>query len=273
MTEQELTLHALNMRKNSLNMSFNCGGSTHLGGGLSCVDILAVLYGEILNCKEKNLPFNHKDKFILSKGHGVLGLYTALAEFNIFPKNLLDTFQKNGSDLIAHPVMNEELGLESSSGSLGQGISMAVGLALLAKKKNYDYKIFVLCGNGECNEGSVWEAIMFAVQFSLDNLTIIIDNNHMQSDGLSKEIMNVSCRYVEIFKSFGCSTFEVDGNNISNLIGVFKTPPEIGKPKVVVANTIKGKGVDFMENNNEWHHNRLTENQYLEALKQLETNQ
>ena len=263
MTEQELKNHSLNMRKTALKMALDCGGSAHLGGGLSCIDILAVLYGEIMNCKEKNLPFDKKDKFIMSKGHGVLGLYTALAEFGIFQKELLETFQKDGSDLIAHPVMNEKLGLESSS----------VGLALSAKKKNYDYKTFVICGNGECNEGSVWEAVMSAVQFGLDNLTIIVDNNHMQSDGDSREILDVSWRYAEIFKSFGCETFEIDGNNISEVVEVLKKIPVVGKPRAIVANTIKGKGVDFMENNSEWHHNRLTEKQYLEAVGKLEANQ
>ena len=273
MTEQELKNHALNMRKTALKMALDCGGSAHLGGGLSCVDILTVLYGEIMNCREKDLPFDQKDKFILSKGHGVLGLYTALVEFEIFPKELLETFQRDGSDLIAHPVLNEKLGLESSSGSLGQGISMAVGLALSAKKKNYSYKTYVICGNGECNEGSVWEAVMSAVQFGLDNLTIIVDNNHMQSDGASDEILNVSNRYAEVFKSFGCETFEVDGHNISELSEILKKISEVGRPKTIVAQTVKGKGIGFMENNNEWHHNRLTEKQYQEALEQLEANQ
>ena len=270
MTEIELKSHTLNMRKTALKMAFECGGSAHLGGGLSCIEILAVLYGDIMNTADKNLPFDKKDKFILSKGHGVLGLYTALAEFGILPKELLATFQQDGSDLIAHPVMNVNLGLESSSGSLGQGISMAVGLALAAKKKNYFYKVFTICGNGECNEGSVWEATMSAVQFGLDNLIVIIDNNHMQSDGKSAEVMSASYHYFEMFKAAGCDTYEIDGHNISELLKVFHNPHAVSKPKVIVANTVKGKGVDFMEDNNDWHHNRLTEKQYQEALAQLE---
>ena len=265
---QDLENHILQMRLLSLKMAYTCGGSAHLGGGLSCIDILAVLYGRIMNTKQTDLPFAERDKFILSKGHGVLGLYAALAEFNIFPKDLLDTFQQDGSDLIAHPVMNEKLGLESSSGSLGQGISMAVGLALLAKKKKYSYKTYVLCGNGECNEGSVWEAVMSAVNFSLDNLVIIIDNNHMQSDGFSRDVMNISDRYAQIFSSMGCDSFEVDGHSLEELCRVFSLPHK--QVKVVVANTIKGKGISFMENNNDWHHNRLTEKQYQQALSELE---
>ena len=263
----ELETHALKIRTSALKMAFECGANAHLGGGLSCVDILTVLYGEVMNTSQKNLSFAEKDKFIMSKGHGVLGLYATLAEFGILPKDLLNTFQKDGSDLIAHPVMKEEIGIESSSGSLGQGISMAVGLALLAKKKIYSYKTYALCGNGECNEGSVWEAVMSAVNFSLDNLTVIIDNNNMQSDGSSSEVMNISNRYPAMFKAIGCDTFEVDGHNLAELLEVLRKPQH--QIKVIVANTVKGKGISFMENNNDWHHNRLTEKQYQEALLEL----
>lgn len=269
MNKQEIELRALHMRENVLKMAFNCGGSAHLGGGLSLVDILAVLYGDIMNTSDRSLPFAVQDKFILSKGHGVLGLYTALAEFGIIDEAVLNTFQQNGSDLIAHPVMNEKLGLESSSGSLGQGISMAVGLALSAKKRNYIYQTYVVCGNGECNEGSVWEAAMSAVNFKLDNLTIVIDNNHLQSDGISSKIMDVSSKYLAMFEALGFQTFEVDGHNITQMQDAFHAKHVEDKPKAIVANTIKGKGIAFMENNNEWHHNRLTKVQYEEALKEL----
>lgn len=265
-----LESHALNMRRTALKMAFDCGGNAHIGGGLSCIDILAVLYGTIMNTANKELSFSTCDKFILSKGHGVLGLYTALAEFGLIPREVLSTFQQNGSDLIAHPVMNEALGLESSSGSLGQGISMAVGLALLAKRKGYTYRVYVICGNGECNEGSVWEAVMSAMQFSLDNLTLIIDNNGMQSDGDSSSIMNVSECYAGMLKALGCETSEVDGHSIEEILAVLKSHEENGKPKAIVAHTVKGKGVSFMEGNNDWHHNRLTEKQYFKALGELE---
>lgn len=265
-----LRRHALNMRKMALKMALDCGGNAHIGGGLSCIDILSVLYGGIMNTARKELPFAARDKFIMSKGHGVLGLYTALAEYGILPKEMLSTFQQDGSDLIAHPVMNEALGLESSSGSLGQGISMAVGLALLAKRKGYTYRVYAICGNGECNEGSVWEAVMSAVQFSLDNLTVIIDNNGMQSDGASRGIMDVSGRYAGVLEAFGCDTIEADGHNLEELLAVLGNPKKDGSPKAVVAHTVKGKGISFMEGNNDWHHNRLTEKQYLEAMKELE---
>ena len=174
MTKKEriaaLEAHAKHMRITALKMANRCGGNAHLGGGLSIMEAMAVLYGAVMNSRD--LPYAEQDKFILSKGHGVLGLYAALAEFGVMDESLLDTFMQDGSDLIAHPVMKPEIGLEASSGSLGQGISMAAGLALAAKKKGYPYQTYVLCGNGEANEGSVWEACMSAVNYKLDNFTL-----------------------------------------------------------------------------------------------------
>ena len=177
---------------------------------------------------------------------------------------------QNGSDFIAHPVMKPELGLEASSGSLGQGISMAVGLALAARKKGYPYHTYVLCGNGEANEGSVWEACMSAVSYGLDNFTLFLDNNHLQSDGVSEGIMNVSDRYADMLSSLGFQVLEIDGNDIRQVYDAFHVPHQPGVPKEIVGNTIKGKGIAFMENNNEWHHNRLTKEQYEAALNELE---
>lgn len=264
--------HANNMRKTALKMAYSCGKSAHLGGGLSEIDAMAVLYGNVMNCTDNNADYYHKDKFILSKGHGVLGLYAALFEYGIIPESLLDTFMEDGSDLIAHPVLNPKWGIESSSGSLGQGISLAVGLALSAKKKAYSYNTYVLCGNGECNEGSVWEACMSAVSFRLDNFTLYIDNNNMQSDGLSSEIMNVSDRYSGMLDKLGFQVIEVDGNNIEQLIEAFCVSHIIERPKAIIGHTIKGKGISFMEANNAWHHNRLTKEQFDAAMIELESN-
>ena len=268
MTKIELKAHALHMRKLCLQMAYNCGGSAHLGGGLSLIEALAVLYGAVLNIS--HLPYEKQDKFILSKGHGVLGYYAALAEFGIFDSKLLDTFLADGSDLIAHPVMKPEIGLEASTGSLGQGISMAVGLALSAKKKHYDYQTYVLCGNGESNEGSVWEACMSAVNFKLDNFTLFLDNNHMQSDGMSETVMNVSGKYGNMLKALGFQVIEVDGNDIEQVYDAFLTPHSPDVPKAIIGNTIKGKGISFMENNPKWHHNRLTREKFEEAMAELE---
>lgn len=259
--------HAKRMRVLSLHMANNCGCSAHLGGGLSLTEALAVLYGAVMN--DQKLPYAKRDKFILSKGHGVLGLYAALAEFGIIEEQMLDTFLRDGSDLIAHPVMKPELGLESSSGSLGQGISMAVGLALAAKKKGYGYQTYVLCGNGESNEGSVWEACMSAVSFQLDNFTLFLDNNHMQSDGFSDTVMDVSDKYAGMLKALGFQMIEIDGNDVEQVYNAFVEPHQLHKPKAIIGNTIKGKGVGFMENNPEWHHNRLTKDQLDAALNEV----
>ncbi|WP_237141564.1 transketolase [Selenomonas sp. oral taxon 126] len=254
----------------ALELAYRCGTSSHLGGGLSMMEILSVLYGVVMNTAQHSVPYEAQDKFVLSKGHGVLGLYTALAEFGIITQEQLATFQQDGSDLIAHPVMNASLGIESSSGSLGQGISMGVGLALAAKKKGYAYRTFVLCGNGESNEGSVWEAAMSAVQFGLDNFTLVIDNNHMQSDGASEAILDLSDRYGAMLRAVGFETIEVDGHDVAALIDAFQSVRVEWKPRAVVAHTVKGKGVSFMENNNDWHHNRLTEEQYQRAITEVE---
>lgn len=270
MTEAEFRNHARHIRAQALKMAYECGTNAHLGGGLSLVDVLTVLYGDVMNTSQKERPYVERDKFILSKGHGVLGLYATLAEFGVMDASLLATFQQDGSDLIAHPVMKPEIGLESSSGSLGQGISMAVGLALAAKKKGYTYQTYVLCGNGECNEGSVWEAAMSAVQFRLDNFTLTIDNNGMQSDGESATIMDASQRYAAMLSALGFQVFEVDGHDFATMKRAYDAPREAGKPKAVVAHTVKGKGVSFMENDNAWHHNRLTKTQYEAAMAELE---
>ena len=262
----ELKVHALNVRKSCLKMAYNCGDNTHLGGGLSLVEAIVALYGDIMN---GNLSDDKRDKFILSKGHGVLGYYAALAEFGIIDKKLLETFLQDGSDLIAHPVMKPEISLEASTGSLGQGISMAVGLALAAKKNNYSYQTYVICGNGECNEGSVWEACMSAINFKLDNFTLFIDNNHMQSDGASAAVMDVSDQYAGMLESLGFQVLCIDGNDMEQVYDAYHGKHLINVPKAIIGSTVKGKGISFMEGNVEWHHNRLTKDRYEAALSEL----
>lgn len=263
-----LEVKARQLRIDALRMANRCGGNAHLGGALSIMEAMAVLYGAVMN--DPALPDEQRDRFILSKGHAVLALYAALAAFGRMDKGLLDTFMQDGSDLIAHPVMKPDIGLEASSGSLGQGISMAVGLALAAKKKGYTYQTYVLCGNGEANEGSVWEACMSAVNFGLDNFTLFLDNNRMQSDGMSEDVMNIAGKYTGMLKALGFQVIEIDGNDVAQVYDAFRAPREEGKPKAIVGNTVKGKGVSFMENNNDWHHNRLTDTQLAAALSELE---
>ena len=264
--EKELEDLAKKMRYSALEMSFNSGQATHLGGGLSIIDIMAVLYGKILSPKI-NKKIDHKNRFILSKGHGVLGLLSALHCVGILSKEEIMTFQTNGSKYIAHPIMNEKAQIESSNGSLGQGLSMGIGIALSYVKKNKNGNIYVLVGDGECYEGSIWEAAISAVDLNLDNITVIVDCNGFQNDGPVGKAM----KYESIFNKwsgFGWECIKCDGHNIQEIIKCFSNKKK-GVPKVVLAKTIKGKGIKFMENNNDWHHNRLSQKLFEEAIKDL----
>lgn len=264
----EIQSMAKTMRHKILEISHTCNQSAHLGGGLSMVEVMAVLYGRVLRFKVGHPRWEGRDRFILSKGHGVLGYFPALLVAGIISEDIFKTFKKNESDLIAHPVMNLDLGIESSNGSLGQGLSMGVGIAVAAKKKKSDFKVFVYMGDGECNEGSVWEAVMSAAQLGLDNLTAVVDYNKLQSDGDSRQIMDLA-DLAGKFKLFGWDVHEIDGHDIAQIVNSFEAPLISGRPRILVAHTVKGKGISFMENNNEWHHNRLTKANYELALAEL----
>jgi transketolase len=269
---QKIEQMAKLMRRKILDISHTCNMSAHLGGGLSMVDLTATLYGAVLRYDPANPAWPERDRFILSKGHGVLGYFSALVAAGIISEEKFATFQTNESDLIAHPVMNLELGIESSNGSLGQGLSLGVGLALAAKKRKQAHKVYVLLGDGECNEGSVWEAAMSAAQFKLDNLTAIVDYNKLQSDGAGCDIIDYGV-FEDKWKSFGWNVQSIDGHDIPAILRAFTGSHVAGQPKVLVAHTVKGKGVNFMENNNEWHHNRLTKTHYDQAVLALEGNE
>lgn len=268
MTYPEITRMAEFMRRKILDVSFSCGLTAHLGGGLSMVEIMATLYGRILRFDPKNPRWKDRDRFILSKGHGVLGYYPALLAAGLISEEVFATFLQDGSDLIAHPVMNLDLAIESSNGSLGQGLSMAIGIALAAKKQGLPHKTYVLLGDGECNEGSVWEAFMLAGHLGLSNLTAVIDYNRLQSDGASENILHVT-NLSERIRAFGWQAQDCDGHAIANLVAAFEQPSN--QPKAIVAHTVKGKGVPFMENDNAWHHNRLTKDNYEKAVATLYT--
>ena len=258
------------MRKNILDMSLSAGSeSSHFGGGLSIVEITATLFGGIMNYDAKNPEWEDRDRFILSKGHGVLGFYTALHEIGLISKDDLMTFEKTNSYLLGHPVMNRKKGIEFSNGSLGMGLSVGIGVALAAKKKEKNYKVYVLIGDGECNEGSIWEAAMAAPNFKLNNIVSIIDRNNLQQTGTNKEIMSVG-NIAEKWKSFGWDVIELDGHNIEELYNAFKKERNSTKPLAIIANTIKGKGFSFSENNNDWHHKVMSKSQYELAIKELE---
>lgn len=265
MNYPELDDMARFMRRKILEISYECGSTAHLGGGLSMVEVMSVIYGRMLKFDRQDPRWEDRDRFILSKGHGVLGFYPALLAAGIIGDNVFKTFQTDGSDLISHPVMNLDLGIESSNGSLGQGLSMGLGVALAAKKKGKAFKTYVVMGDGECNEGSVWEAAMLAPQLKLDNLTAVVDHNKLQSDGHATHIIEVT-NMAQRFDAFGWDTHEVDGHDIAALVAAFEAPARGEKPKMIVAHTVKGKGVPFMENDNAWHHNRLTKDNYEAAL-------
>lgn len=258
------------IRRDLIEAGYRCGESAHFGGGLSLVDLLAVLYGRHLRFDPRNPRWTERDIFILSKGHGVLGYFATLKNVGLMPENIFQTFQQNGSYLIAHPVMNLDLGIESSNGSLGQGLSFAAGIALAFKKKKKPQKVYVLLGDGECNEGSVWEAAMFAVQYALDNLIAIVDVNGFQNDGAVATVSQQGNMQAK-WDAFGWQALTVDGHDLAQINAAYcQAGTPHGQPTVVVAHTVKGKGISFMENNNDWHHNRLTEANYRVALADLE---
>ena len=267
---QRITEKARLMRKHAIKMALLAGpNGAHLGPGYSMTEIAATLYFGIMNYDPKNPTWVDRDRFILSKGHGVLGYYTALAEAGYFPMEVLDTFEKDECDLSGHPCMKLDYGIEASTGSLGHGLSIGVGLALAGKLDKKNYTVYVVVGDGECDEGMVWEAVMTANQYQLDNLVVIVDRNLLQSDGLCREIIQLD-DLGEKWRQFGWVVREVDGHNVSDLLEALhiKSRPK-GRPYAIIAHTIKGKGVSFFENNNDWHHNRMTKELAASALAEM----
>lgn len=258
-----------NLTKNILEMAFSAGAnSSHFGGALSIADIISTLFSYKMKFEENNPKWEDRDRFILSKGHACLAYYAALCEIGFIKKDDLKTFEKNDSDLLGHPVRNVELGIEFSNGSLGMGLSLGIGVALSLKKKNKANNVFVIMGDGECNEGSVWEAMMAAPNFNLGNLNLIIDKNNFQQTGDNKSIMDLGSLKNKI-ESFGWNTTEIDGHNINEIYNYFKNIDNNNKPNALIANTIKGKGFSFSENNNTWHHSILTKELYDKALSEI----
>lgn len=259
------------MRVSVIETGYSAGRKgAHFGGALSCIEILACLYGGIMDFDAKEPNKEPRDVLLLSKGHASLALYAALAHSGYFPVEDLASFEQDGSDLPGHPVMNMEQGIEISSGSLGMGIGFGIGMALGYNRKSWNQHIFVLMGDGECDEGAVWEGAMAASAFHLDSLVIIVDENGIQCDGTTKEVMD-SGNLAEKFNAFGFEVYETNGHDISALYGTFSEAlaSRNGKPKAIIAETVKGKGISFMENKPEWHHNALSEKQYHEAMLEL----
>jgi len=230
-----------------------CAGCGHPGGAFSCIDILVALYFEVMNIDPGNPSRSDRDRFILSKGHSSVALYTALHLAGFIDLKTLLSFRQDNSLLCGHPDASKVPGVEANTGSLGHGLSVGVGLALAGKMNNDAYRVFVLMGDGETQEGSIWEASMSASHYKLDNLIGIIDRNKIQIDGPTEKIMALE-PYKDKWEAFGWKVREINGHNLQEIIMVLKaTPFEKGKPSLVIANTVKGKGISFMENNHEWH--------------------
>lgn len=243
--------------------------SGHPGGSLSIAEILAVLYFNQMNIDEKNPKAKGRDRLVLSKGHTAPALYSALALRGFFDMDELNHFRNINSILQGHPDMKNIPGVDASTGSLGQGLSIANGMALGSKQDSEGVRVYCICGDGEIQEGQIWEAAMTASHYKLDNLCLIIDNNNLQIDGKVNEVMSVY-PIDEKFKSFGFETINVDGHNIQELISAFEQAKKVkGKPTAIIANTIKGKGVSFMENEASWHGKAPNEEQYKQAMKEL----
>ena len=259
------------IRKDCLKMIHDAK-SGHPGGACSCVDILAVLYKKVLNVPlewDKAVDFNERDRFVLSKGHASTALYATLAHCGYFSKDLLSGFRKLGSKLQGHPSSRTKLpGIEVSTGSLGQGLSIAVGIALALRLDKINSKVFVLMGDGEMQEGSVWESLMNANAKKLDNLVVIIDKNRLQIDGLVDEVKSLE-PLDEKFKAFGFDVYEIDGHNYEQIESILLEAKKSNKLTAIIANTIKGKGVSFMENNPFWHGKAPNDEELKKALEEL----
>ena len=251
---------AAQIRRDILDMTHAIGSTgAHLGGSLSLAEILAALYMGTVRFSPDDPAWAGRDRVILSKGHGAMALYPALVQAGILPREMLSTFKQNGSLLSAHPSLHGLPGIEYASGSLGQGLSLGVGACLALKRlSNPDPRVFVILGDGECDEGSVWEAAASAAHFGLDQLVAIVDENQLQYDGATADVMNM-CSTRDKWASFGWEVTEADGHQVAALLDALAVRP--GKPHVILAKTIKGKGVSFMENNWQFHNSRLTQAQ------------
>lgn len=240
----------------------------HTGGSLSCLDILNVLYNRVLNVSPANFADPNRDRYIQSKGHSVEALYTVLADRGFYDLEELDTLNQYQSHFIGHPTRKVP-GVEQNTGALGHGLPIAVGTALAAKLDERSYRVFTLLGDGELEEGSNWEASMAAAHYKLDNLTVIVDYNKLQITGTVESVAGNN-NLAQKFNAFGYAVREVDGNSIPQLLAAFEALPfEAGKPNLILAHTVKGKGISFMENQVNWHHHVPTDEEFAMAMKEL----
>jgi transketolase len=265
----DLELKSIQYRKTILSV-IKQANAGHTGGSLSCVDILNVLYNHVMRVSPETFTSPDRDRYIQSKGHSVEALYVVLSDRGFFSGEDLKTLNTYGSEFIGHPTRKVN-GIEQNTGALGHGLSLSVGTALAGKKDGKSYRVFTLLGDGELTEGSNWEAMMAAAHYKLDNLVVIIDRNTLQITGRTEKVMRLES-LEEKFRSFGFSVRTVDGHNIEELLAIFADLPfEKEKPNLVIAKTIKGRGVSFIEDQAGWHHRVPSDGEYREAMHELET--
>lgn len=266
--KKQLQLDAVAIRKGVIEGTFNAK-SGHPGGSLSIAEILAYLYRVEMNIDPKNPQMENRDRFVLSKGHAAPALYAALANRGFFPMEDMKTLRKSDSYLQGHPNMNHVPGVDMSTGSLGQGVSAAVGMALASKFSGDAFRVYSVLGDGEIEEGQVWEAAMFAAAKKLDDLCIVVDNNNLQIDGTIEEV-NSPYPIPEKFAAFGWHVIEIDGNDLDQVAAAFIEAKSVkGQPTAIIAKTVKGKGVSYMENQVGWHGSAPNAEQYAVAMEEL----
>ena len=267
MTDYELQVKAIHLRKRTLEAIYEAGAG-HTGGDLSCLDILNVLYNRILNVSPARCSDPARDRYVQSKGHSVEALYAVLADRGFFPESQLKTICRYRSHFVGHPTRHIP-GIEMNTGALGHGLPISVGMAIAGKLDNAVYRVFTLLGDGELAEGSNWEAALAAAHYRLDNLIAVLDHNRLQITGHTREVMSNE-PLEEKWRAFGWSVRAVDGHDYGELTRVLTEPPTPGQPTCIIANTIKGKGVSFMENVSRWHHGVPSEAEFAKALAEFD---
>jgi transketolase len=266
-------IHALALKANDIRRElvtmFGIAGGGHFGGSLSAAEIIAALYFDVMRLRPDEIDWPDRDRFILSKGHAAPAMYAALCDLGFFPREVLDDFEKPGNPLTMHPNMRKVRGVEASTGSMGHGLPIGVGMCLGARMDGRSYRVFVLMGDGETQEGSVWEAVMCAAHYKLDNLVAIVDRNGLSCDGVIAELQ---CQepYLPRWEAFGWAAREVDGHDVGEVAAALRAAPyEPGKPSVLIARTVKGKGISFMENKPGYHRANISPEQTQQALAEI----
>ncbi len=266
--DMDLKQFSKELRLSALKMAYDSGkNGSHVGPGLSSIEILATLYGDVMKYDVSHPEDENRDRLVVSKGHCVLAYYSALNKVGFLSDGDIASFETNGSHFHGHAMRNLGNGIEFSGGSLSMGMSFAVGLALSCKRKGNTNRVFALVGDGECDEGLIWEAAMSASHYQLNNFTVIVDRNKLQYDGPTEKVMN-QIDLAKKFEAFGFDVFVVDGHDCDELSKALKQASE--KPSCVIADTIKGKGVSFIEGVKEWHHHTLSQEEYEQAVKEVE---